>query len=79
MNKSRLLSLKWWTAGCSDVPESLTLQGCGDHSATSHGENQLVYLTLKDSHCKTCDLKDPSQNINWVVPQGGEGPNYPNL
>jgi electron-transferring-flavoprotein dehydrogenase len=28
-------------------------------------------------HCKTCDIKDPSQNINWVVPQGGEGPNYP--
>ncbi len=28
-------------------------------------------------HCKTCDIKDPSQNIHWVVPQGGEGPNYP--
>jgi electron-transferring-flavoprotein dehydrogenase len=27
-------------------------------------------------HCKTCDIKDPSQNINWVVPQGGDGPNY---
>ncbi|MBB6210357.1 electron-transferring-flavoprotein dehydrogenase [Novispirillum itersonii] len=30
-------------------------------------------------HCKTCDIKDPTQNINWVVPQGGEGPNYPNM
>jgi electron-transferring-flavoprotein dehydrogenase len=30
-------------------------------------------------HCKTCDIKDPSRNINWVVPQGGEGPNYPNM
>ena len=30
-------------------------------------------------HCKTCDIKDPSQNINWVTPQGGEGPNYPNM
>ena len=30
-------------------------------------------------HCKTCDIKDPSQNIRWVVPQGGEGPNYPNM
>ncbi len=30
-------------------------------------------------HCKTCDIKDPAQNINWVVPQGGEGPNYPNM
>jgi len=27
-------------------------------------------------HCKTCDIKDPTQNINWVVPQGGEGPIY---
>ncbi len=30
-------------------------------------------------HCKTCDIKDPTQNINWVVPQGGGGPNYPNM
>ena len=30
-------------------------------------------------HCKTCDIKDPVQNINWVVPQGGDGPNYPNM
>ena len=30
-------------------------------------------------HCKTCDIKDPYQNINWVVPEGGGGPNYPNM
>ena len=30
-------------------------------------------------HCKTCDIKDPSQNINWTTPQGGDGPNYPNM
>jgi electron-transferring-flavoprotein dehydrogenase len=30
-------------------------------------------------HCKTCDIKDPSQNINWMTPQGGDGPNYPNM
>ncbi|MEO1328736.1 MAG: electron transfer flavoprotein-ubiquinone oxidoreductase [Pseudomonadota bacterium] len=30
-------------------------------------------------HCKTCDIKDPSQNITWVTPQGGDGPNYPNM
>ena len=29
-------------------------------------------------HCKTCDIKDPAQNITWVVPEGGGGPNYPN-
>ncbi|GEA10796.1 electron transfer flavoprotein-ubiquinone oxidoreductase [Alteromonas sp. KUL49] len=30
-------------------------------------------------HCKTCDIKDPSQNIRWVVPEGAGGPNYPNM
>jgi electron-transferring-flavoprotein dehydrogenase len=30
-------------------------------------------------HCKTCDIKDPSENITWVTPQGGDGPNYPNM
>jgi electron-transferring-flavoprotein dehydrogenase len=30
-------------------------------------------------HCKTCDIKDPTQNIDWTVPEGGGGPNYPNM
>jgi len=30
-------------------------------------------------HCKTCDIKDPAQNIDWTVPEGGGGPNYPNM
>jgi electron-transferring-flavoprotein dehydrogenase len=30
-------------------------------------------------HCKTCDIKDPEQNITWVVPEGGGGPNDPNM
>ena len=30
-------------------------------------------------HCKTCDIKDPTQNIVWTVPEGGGGPNYPNM
>ena len=30
-------------------------------------------------HCKTCDIKDPGQNIHWVVPEGGGGPNYPDM
>jgi electron-transferring-flavoprotein dehydrogenase len=30
-------------------------------------------------HCKTCDIKDPSQNIVWTTPMGGGGPNYPNM
>ena len=30
-------------------------------------------------HCKTCDIKDPNQNIEWTTPEGGGGPNYPNM
>ena len=30
-------------------------------------------------HCKTCDIKDPTQNIVWVAPEGAGGPNYPNM
>jgi electron-transferring-flavoprotein dehydrogenase len=30
-------------------------------------------------HCKTCDIKDPTQNIVWTTPEGGGGPNYPNM
>ena len=30
-------------------------------------------------HCKTCDIKDPTQNIEWVTPEGSGGPNYPNM
>ncbi len=39
----------------------------------------LVINAQNCIHCKTCDIKDPEQNINWTPPQGGEGPNYPNM
>lgn len=40
---------------------------------------QLVINAQNCVHCKTCDIKDPMQNINWAVPEGGGGPNYPNM
>ena len=40
------------------------------------GEPRLQINAQNCVHCKTCDIKDPTQNINWVVPQGGGGPNY---
>ena len=44
------------------------------------GENPHLQINAQNCiHCKTCDIKDPTQNIVWVVPQGGEGPNYPNM
>ncbi|WP_420547710.1 electron transfer flavoprotein-ubiquinone oxidoreductase [Curvivirga sp.] len=44
------------------------------------GSNPRLQINAQNCvHCKTCDIKDPTQNINWVTPQGGEGPNYPNM
>ncbi|MEL0632687.1 electron transfer flavoprotein-ubiquinone oxidoreductase [Pseudoalteromonas carrageenovora] len=43
------------------------------------GENQFVINAQNCVHCKTCDIKDPSQNITWVTPEGAGGPNYPNM
>ncbi|QBF82936.1 electron transfer flavoprotein-ubiquinone oxidoreductase [Shewanella maritima] len=43
------------------------------------GESKLVINGQNCIHCKTCDIKDPSQNITWVTPEGGGGPNYPNM
>ena len=39
----------------------------------------LVINAQNCVHCKTCDIKDPTQNIVWVTPEGGGGPNYPNM
>ena len=44
------------------------------------GTNPRFVINFQNCvHCKTCDIKDPSQNITWVTPQGGDGPNYPNM
>lgn len=43
------------------------------------GDPKLQINAQNCVHCKTCDIKDPTQNINWVTPEGGGGPNYPNM
>jgi len=44
------------------------------------GDNPRFQVNFQNCvHCKTCDIKDPSQNIDWTTPQGGDGPNYPNM
>ncbi|MCL2917263.1 electron transfer flavoprotein-ubiquinone oxidoreductase [Shewanella litorisediminis] len=43
------------------------------------GEKKFVINGQNCIHCKTCDIKDPSQNITWVTPEGSGGPNYPNM
>lgn len=44
------------------------------------GEGVKLQINAQNCvHCKTCDIKDPTQNINWITPEGGGGPNYPNM
>jgi electron-transferring-flavoprotein dehydrogenase len=43
------------------------------------GETRFQINAANCVHCKTCDIKDPSRNINWVTPEGGGGPNYSNM
>ncbi len=46
----------------------------------SDGNHPRLQINAQNCvHCKTCDIKDPTQNIHWVTPQGGGGPNYPNM
>ena len=43
------------------------------------GQARFVVNAQNCVHCKTCDIKDPNQNIRWTVPEGGGGPNYPGM
>ena len=48
-------------------------------NAETHSDPKFVINAQNCVHCKTCDIKDPAQNITWVTPEGGGGPNYPNM
>jgi len=45
----------------------------------STGDKRFQINAQNCVHCKTCDIKDPTQNIHWVAPEGTGGPNYPNM
>jgi len=53
--------------------------GVYEFVGAEEGEPHLVINAQNCVHCKTCDIKDPTQNIEWVTPEGGGGPNYPNM
>ena len=52
----------------------------GVYELVGEGDERRLQINAQNCvHCKTCDIKDPTQNIDWVVPQGGGGPNYVNM
>ena len=52
----------------------------GVYEVITDGDESRFQINAQNCvHCKTCDIKDPSQNITWVTPEGGGGPNYPNM
>jgi electron-transferring-flavoprotein dehydrogenase len=50
------------------------------YEVVAEGDRMRFQINAQNCvHCKTCDVKDPAQNITWVPPEGGDGPNYVNM
>jgi electron-transferring-flavoprotein dehydrogenase len=60
-------------------PSALYCPAGGYEWVEDGGQPRFVINAQNCVHCKTCDIKDPNHNITWVTPEGGGGPNYPNM
>ncbi|MDE2029158.1 MAG: 4Fe-4S dicluster domain-containing protein, partial [Alphaproteobacteria bacterium] len=62
-----------------DAPETLYCPA-GVYEIVEEGGAPRLQINAQNCvHCKTCDIKDPTQNIDWCVPEGGGGPNYQDM
>ena len=72
---------------CRSPPSTTSMPGrrraiarpASTNGSRRRGQPRFVINAQNCVHCKTCDIKDPNQNITWVPPEGGGGPNYPNM
>ena len=71
-------SLGFRYVGQDRLPARLSEFDVERYFALTDSDDRLQINAQNCVHCKTCDIKDPTQNIVWVTPEGG-GPNYPNM